>query len=100
MFIMCISVLCLCECADTLDVVSSLLDSVILFVSHDITLLNNLPNIMLHLKDGKLTEYKGNYDDFLEQYELRQMGKIAELKNIQNKTAINNKYTHAKSVNE
>jgi len=61
------------------------LDSVILFVSHDITLLNNLPNIMLHLKDGKLTEYRGNYDDFLEQYELRQMGKVAELKNIQNK---------------
>ena len=33
LFIMCISVLCLCECADTLDVVSSLLDSVILLCS-------------------------------------------------------------------
>lgn len=58
---------------------------VTLFVSHDESLLNRLPNIVLHLKNGNLDEYHGNYDDFLEQYELRESGKIAERKSIENK---------------
>jgi ATP-binding cassette subfamily F protein 3 len=58
---------------------------VVLFVSHDEELLNRLPNIILHLKHGKLNEYHGNYDDFLEQYEMREVGKIAEKKNIESK---------------
>jgi ATP-binding cassette, subfamily F, member 3 len=57
----------------------------VLFVSHDESLLNSLPNIILHLKDGDLTEYQGNYDDFLIQYELREANKIAALKNIEGK---------------
>ena len=56
-----------------------------LFVSHDESLLNRLPNIILHLKDGGLTEYRGNYSSFLLQYELREANKIAELKNIEGK---------------
>ena len=40
----------------------------VLFVSHDESLLNRLPNIILHLKDGDLTEYQGNYSSFLLQY--------------------------------
>lgn len=57
----------------------------VLFVSHDEALLSSLPNIILHLKDGDLTEYQGNYDDFLVQYELREANKIAALKNIEGK---------------
>ncbi len=57
----------------------------VLFVSHDESLLNRLPNIILHLKDGSLTEYRGNYSSFLLQYELREANKIAELKNIEGK---------------
>lgn len=57
----------------------------VLFVSHDESLLNSLPNIILHLKDGDLNEYQGNYDDFLIQYELREANKIAALKNIEGK---------------
>lgn len=59
--------------------------SVVLFVSHDESLLNRLPNIVLHLKNGMLNEYHGTYDDFLEQYEIREIGKLAERKNIENK---------------
>jgi ATP-binding cassette subfamily F protein 3 len=58
---------------------------VVLFVSHDESLLNRLPNIVLHLKNGKLTEYHGNYDQFLAQYEMREVGKIAERKNLESK---------------
>ena len=57
----------------------------VLFVSHDESLLIRLPNIILHLKDGDLTEYQGNYDSFLLQYELREANKVAELKNIEGK---------------
>jgi ATP-binding cassette subfamily F protein 3 len=57
----------------------------VLFVSHDEALLNSLPNVILHLKDGSLTEYQGNYDDFLVQYELREAGKMAAIKNIEGK---------------
>lgn len=57
----------------------------ILFVSHDESLLNRLPDRILHLKNGSLTEYFGNYDDFLLQYELRESGKTAELKTMQDK---------------
>lgn len=57
----------------------------VLFVSHDASLLNRLPSIILHLKDGTLREYHGNYDSFLEQYELLEAGKVAEIKNIENK---------------
>jgi len=44
----------------------------ILFVSHDKDLLNRLPNHILHLKDGKLTHYKGNFDQFLDAFSLKQ----------------------------
>jgi ATP-binding cassette subfamily F protein 3 len=58
---------------------------VVLFVSHDEELLNRLPNIVLHLKNGKLTEYHGNYHQFLLQYEMREVGKVAERKNLESK---------------
>jgi ATP-binding cassette subfamily F protein 3 len=41
----------------------------VLFVSHDKDLLNRLSTITLHLQNGKLTPYKGNFDSFLEQRE-------------------------------
>lgn len=57
----------------------------VLFVSHDEELLNSLPNIILHLKNGQLNEYQGNHEQFLIQHELREEGKLAELKNLQGK---------------
>lgn len=57
----------------------------VLFVSHDESLLNRLPKIILHLKDGNLTEYVGNYDSFLIQYETRETNKVARIKNLESK---------------
>jgi ATP-binding cassette subfamily F protein 3 len=44
----------------------------LLFVSHDRSLLKRLPTITLHLHNGRLTAYTGNFDAFLEERELRQ----------------------------
>lgn len=44
----------------------------LLIVSHDRELLNRLSTKTLYLKNGKLKEYGGNFDFFLEQYELEQ----------------------------
>lgn len=44
----------------------------ILFVSHDKDLLNRLSTHILHLKDGKMNSYKGNFDFFLDAFTLKQ----------------------------
>jgi ATP-binding cassette subfamily F protein 3 len=43
----------------------------LLFVSHDRALLNRLGTYTLHLNQGKLTSYRGNFEAFLEQREAR-----------------------------
>ena len=43
----------------------------LIFVSHDRALLNRLANYTLHLQNGKVTPYTGNFDSFLEQREAR-----------------------------
>lgn len=43
----------------------------LLFVSHDRNLLNKLATITLHLTNGKLNFYKGNFDYFLDEREKR-----------------------------
>jgi ATP-binding cassette subfamily F protein 3 len=43
----------------------------LLFVSHDRGLLRRLPNFTLHLYQGRMTEYQGNFDKFLEERERR-----------------------------
>lgn len=55
----------------------------LLFVSHDRDLLNRLSTVTLHLQKGVLTAYKGNFDTFLEQHELKQLQNEAASKNIQ-----------------
>lgn len=49
----------------------------VLFVSHDHDLLNRLAGIVLHLIGGTLTSYKGNFDSFLEQREVRALEEAA-----------------------
>lgn len=44
----------------------SSLPCTLLFVSHDRALLNRLASLTLHLSQGKLTPYRGNFDAFLE----------------------------------
>jgi ATP-binding cassette subfamily F protein 3 len=43
----------------------------LLFVSHDRDLLNKLSTVTLHLNNGQLNFYKGNFDYFLEEREKR-----------------------------
>lgn len=55
----------------------------LLFVSHDEDLLNRLAKIVLHLHNGKITEYHGNFDGFLMQYEQSQMQKMSQSQQMQ-----------------
>ncbi|WP_342261932.1 ABC-F family ATP-binding cassette domain-containing protein [Alphaproteobacteria bacterium endosymbiont of Tiliacea citrago] len=57
----------------------------ILFVSHDETLLNNLPDRILHLSGGYIKEYVGNYEDFIEQKESDDANKEKMTNSIQKK---------------
>lgn len=59
----------------------------LLFVSHDQDLLNRLAQITLHLNNGILTPYTGNFDSFLEQYEANQAMRVQQLKTLQKRSA-------------
>jgi ATP-binding cassette subfamily F protein 3 len=55
----------------------------VLFVSHDRDLLNRLARNILHLNQGKLSAYKGNYDAFLEAFALLQSQEVKEKAQIE-----------------
>jgi ATP-binding cassette subfamily F protein 3 len=57
----------------------------LVFVSHDRSLINRLATRILHLHHGTMNEYVGNYDKFLELYELEQEQIIAQKENLQSK---------------
>ena len=42
-----------------------------LLVSHDTTFLNDVVNIIYHLDNAVMTKYSGNYDNFVNMYELK-----------------------------
>ena len=58
----------------------------LLFVSHDRDLLNRLATISLHLNNGQLTPYKGNYDQFLAAYSLKKAQDEKKMAQIQKKS--------------
>lgn len=57
----------------------------LLFVSHDLALLNKLPKRILHLNDGVMREYHGNFDKFLTQREIVQAQTASQLDNLRKK---------------
>lgn len=57
----------------------------LVFVSHDRSLINRLATRILHLHHGTMNEYVGNYDQFLDAYELEQEQILAQKENIQSK---------------
>jgi len=63
-------------------------EGTILFVSHDKDLLNRLATHVLHLRQGNLTSYVGNFDDFLESFALKQS------QNEQFAKQLNRQYAH------
>jgi len=62
-------------------------EGTVLFVSHDRALLNRLATITLHLQQGSLTAYAGNYDQFVTQRDLASMQTEAQAKGLQQKQA-------------
>lgn len=46
-------------------------ENAFILVSHDVTFLNNVINVIYHLDNGELTRYKGDYNYYLQQVELK-----------------------------
>ena len=46
-------------------------ENAFILVSHDVAFLNNVVNVIYHMEDGELTRYTGNYDQFMEMYEIK-----------------------------
>lgn len=49
-----------------------------LLISHDRDFLNNTVNYILHLKNAKISRYSGNFDAFLDTYQLQQANIAAQ----------------------
>ncbi|MEG1895657.1 MAG: ATP-binding cassette domain-containing protein, partial [Oscillospiraceae bacterium] len=46
-------------------------ENAFMLVSHSVPFLNDVTNVIYHIENAFLTRYKGNYDDFMEMYELK-----------------------------
>ena len=67
-------------------------DNAFILISHDIPFLNSVVNLIYHVENGEITRYVGDYDKFLEVYEMkksqleaaykRQQQEINELKDF------------------
>lgn len=57
----------------------------LLFVSHDRQLLNRLSSYIVHLHRGRLTGYKGNFDQFLMERTAKQDHELAKQEQLQKK---------------
>jgi len=67
-------------------------DNAFILISHDIPFLNSVVNLIYHVENGEITRYVGDYDKFMEVYEMkksqleaaykRQQQEINELKDF------------------
>ena len=46
-------------------------DNAFILVSHEISFLNDVVNIIYHVENCELTRYAGNYDNFIKQHEIK-----------------------------
>ena len=70
-------------------------ENAFILISHDIPFLNEVVNLIYHMENRKLTRYVGNYDKFMEVYEVqkaqleaaykRQQQEISELQDFVNR---------------
>jgi ATPase subunit of ABC transporter with duplicated ATPase domains len=70
-------------------------ENAFLLVSHDVPFLNKVVNVIYHMEDGSLTRYTGNYDQYMQMYEIekrnqnvayeKQQKEIRDLKEFINK---------------
>ena len=67
-------------------------ENAFILISHDIPFLNSVVNLIYHMDNRELNRYVGNYDKFLESYEMKksqleaaynkQQKEIADLKDF------------------
>ncbi|MEG0365921.1 MAG: ABC-F family ATP-binding cassette domain-containing protein [Coprobacillus sp.] len=62
-------------------------ENAFILVSHDPTFLNNVVNVIYALEDGNLARYKGDYDYYLEQSELKKKQEESAYKKQQKEIA-------------
>ncbi|WP_206458864.1 ABC-F family ATP-binding cassette domain-containing protein [Anaerovorax sp. IOR16] len=48
-------------------------ENAFILVSHDMTFLNDVVNVIYHVNDGVLTRYTGNYEKFMQMYEVKKL---------------------------
>ncbi len=58
-----------------------------ILISHDNSFLNSVVNVVYHLEHKTLTRYAGNYDHFVNLYEVRKEQRLIEYKEQQNEIA-------------
>lgn len=46
-------------------------ENAFILVSHDISFLNDVVNVIYHVEEAVLTRYTGNYDDFMHMYDIK-----------------------------
>lgn len=73
-------------------------DNAFILISHDIPFLNSVVNLIYHVENGEITRYVGDYDKFMEVYEMRrtqleaaykrQQQEISELKDLDRKSVV------------
>jgi ATPase subunit of ABC transporter with duplicated ATPase domains len=62
-------------------------EGVIIFISHDVTFLNNVATHILDIDYGEIRKYTGNYDSFIEQKKAVAEQKLSERSTIEKKIA-------------
>jgi len=67
------------------------LNSTVLIVSHDRDFLNKTVDKIIEVKNGKITEYNGNYDDYIEQKNIYQLNLQRDYESHKNKIVEINK---------
>lgn len=48
-------------------------ENAFILISHDVPFLNSVVNIIYHVENAEITRYPGDYDKFLESYEMKKM---------------------------
>lgn len=69
-----------------------------ILISHDNIFLNNVANVVYHLEHKVLTRYAGNYDYFLNLYEIRKQQLLIEYKEQQNEISKLEEYIRKNKV--
>ncbi len=62
-------------------------ENAFILISHDIPFLNRVVNLVYHVVDTQITRYVGNYDSFLELYEMQRTHQEAAFKRQQKEIA-------------